>query len=179
LKTSVLVGLIIAAIAIGGIGLYYGTTTSVPLASPTEILASTVTSAVSTASSGPNPQSGVGESCNSSGCTVTSGPTVPKSEWGSYLGFIPQGYVIAPKALAAFVFPCPAGMTQSQCALFTQTCGDGVCNPNETCQSCPVDCTVPGDLSCDPYTGRAAAPATLCQIGIANQAAYGNPEPGA
>jgi hypothetical protein len=173
LKTSILVGIIIAAIAIGGIGLYYGNTTSVPLASPTKILTSTVASVIST---GPN------TSCNAStaqsGCTQSTGPTVPKSEWGNYLGFIPQGYTVAPKALAAFVFPCPAGMTQAQCSQFTTSCGNGVCDPNETCQSCPVDCTVPGDLSCDPYTGRAAAPATLCQIGIANQAAYGNPEPG-
>ena len=178
MKTSILVVVIIGAIAIGGVGLYYGAGSNLQLSSPTKIVATTVSSVVSSASSGPANPAGISESCNSSGCTVTTGPVVPKSEWGNYLGFIPQGYTIAPKALAAFVFPCPAGMTQTQCALFTQTCGDGVCNPNETCQSCPVDCTVPGDLSCDPYTGRAAAPATLCQIGIANQAAYGNPEPG-
>jgi len=171
MKTTVLMAGIIGAIVIGGIVIYYGS--SPGGASPGTLISSAISSVAST-TTGPN------TSCNAStaqtGCSTA--PNVPKSEWGTYLGFIPQGYTIQSKALAAFVFPCPPGMTQLQCQTFTQTCGNGVCDPNETCSSCPVDCSVPGDMSCDPYTGRAGAPATLCQIGIAAMAAGQGPEGG-
>jgi hypothetical protein len=89
---------------------------------------------------------------------------VPQGTWSNYLGYIPSGYKIAPRLPDAPIFPCPPGMSTSQCQLFQQTCGNGVCDPNETCQSCPIDCLVTGALTCDPYTGRPGSPASVCQI---------------
>jgi hypothetical protein len=86
------------------------------------------------------------------------------SSWSKYLGYIPSGYCIAPRYPNSPIFPCPSGMDNQQCQLFQQTCGDGVCNPNETCQTCPIDCPVNGVMVCDPYTGRAGAPASVCQL---------------
>jgi hypothetical protein len=81
-----------------------------------------------------------------------------------YLGYIPSGYSVASRLPSAPVFPCPSGMSSTQCSLFQQTCGNGVCDPNERCNTCPFDCPVTGALVCDPYTGRPSAPASVCQI---------------
>ena len=77
---------------------------------------------------------------------------------------IPPGYSVASRLPSAPVFPCPSGMSSTQCSLFQQTCGNGVCDPNERCNTCPFDCPVTGALVCDPYTGRPSAPASVCQI---------------
>ena len=81
-----------------------------------------------------------------------------------YLGYIPPGYSVASRLPSAPVFPCPSGMSSTQCSLFQETCGNGVCDPNERCNTCPFDCPVTGALVCDPYTGRPSAPASVCQI---------------
>jgi hypothetical protein len=95
--------------------------------------------------------------------TTTNGAT-NQSSWNKYLGYIPSGYTLAPKYANAPVFSCPSGMTSTQCQQFQQTCGNGVCDPNETCNSCPIDCSISGNQVCDPYTGRAGSPASVCQL---------------
>jgi len=89
----------------------------------------------------------------------------PEGAWALYLGFIPSGYVLAPHYATTPDYPCPAGMNTSQCATFQSSCGNGVCDPNESCATCPIDCGVVGQLTCDPYTGRAGAPNPVCQVG--------------
>jgi hypothetical protein len=86
----------------------------------------------------------------------------PQGAWAAYLGFIPAGYSLAPHDTMAPTFPCPAGMSSDQCGLFRASCGNGVCDPNEGCTTCPIDCSVTGQLTCDPYTGRATAHAGIC-----------------
>jgi hypothetical protein len=95
----------------------------------------------------------------------------PQGIWTRYIGFIPQGYKIAPREPDAPVFPCPTGMSSVQCQQFQQTCGNGVCDPNERCDTCPIDCSVSGALVCDPYTGRTGSPASVCQISQQQQQA--------
>jgi hypothetical protein len=94
----------------------------------------------------------------------------PEGAWTKYLGYIPAGYKIAPREPNSPVFPCPTGMSAAECQVFQQTCGNGICDPNETCSTCPVDCAVTGSMVCDPYTGRAGAPASVCQVQLAEQA---------
>ena len=89
----------------------------------------------------------------------------PQGSWADYLGYIPAGYVLAPHYANAATYPCPSGMDPTQCKQFQASCGNGVCDPNESCTTCPIDCSVPGQLTCDPYTGRAGAPISICQLG--------------
>jgi len=86
----------------------------------------------------------------------------PQGAWAAYLGFIPAGYALAPHNPVASTYPCPAGMSSDQCKLFKASCGNGVCDPNESCATCPIDCSVPGPLTCDPYTGRALSHTWVC-----------------
>jgi hypothetical protein len=90
----------------------------------------------------------------------------PQGMWSDYLGFIPRGYVLAPKINSGPTYPCPKGMDPNQCAQFWASCGNGVCDPNEACDTCPIDCGPPGQLTCDPYTLRPGAPiGPGCQLG--------------
>ena len=95
---------------------------------------------------------------------TTTGNASTTADTAKYLGYIPSGYSITPHEPGAPVFPCPSGMNSTQCSQFQQTCGNGVCDPNERCDTCPIDCAVSGALVCDPYTGRPSAPASVCQI---------------
>ena len=94
----------------------------------------------------------------------------PEGAWTKYLGYVPTGYKIAPREPNSPIFPCPTGMSSAECQTFQQTCGNGVCDPNETCGTCPIDCPITGSMVCDPYTGRAGAPASVCQVQLAQQA---------
>lgn len=116
-----------------------------------------------------------GSQANSTGDSLVGYQTgyTPEGAWTKYLGYIPAGYKIAPRLPNSPVFPCPAGMSTAECQVFQQTCGNGVCDPNETCSTCPIDCPVTGSMVCDPYTGRAGAPASVCQVQLAQQAAQG------
>lgn len=96
--------------------------------------------------------------------STTTTSTSTAAYYTKYLGYLPAGYPVATREPSAPIFPCPAGMDSAQCQLFQQTCGNGVCDPNERCNTCPFDCSVTGALICDPYTGRASAPASVCQI---------------
>jgi hypothetical protein len=76
---------------------------------------------------------------------------------------LPQGYKIAPRLPGAPPAVCPTQMTAAACQLFQQTYGNGVCDPNETSITAPLDCSCPGATTPDWYTGRCAAPTTVCQ----------------
>ncbi len=89
----------------------------------------------------------------------------PYGAWADYLGYIPSGYVVAPHYAISNTYPCPAGMNSQQCTQFKASCGNGVCDPNESCATCPIDCGINGQLTCDPYTGRPGAPISVCQVG--------------
>jgi hypothetical protein len=115
-------------------------------------------------------------STGTTGVTLTTAQTTGaagNASWSKYLGYIPQGYQVAAREPNAPVFPCPTGMSAAQCQQFQQTCGNGVCDPNETCSSCPIDCGVTGSLVCDPYTGRGGAPASVCQVQLQQAANAG------
>ncbi len=92
-----------------------------------------------------------------------------------YLGYVPKGYTLAPLLPSAPSYPCPSNFNSTQCSQFKASCGNGVCDPNETCSTCPVDCGVPQGLSCDPYTGRASGLGGVCELSIP----YSNTQPGA
>jgi hypothetical protein len=85
---------------------------------------------------------------------------------GKYLGYVPNGYVVAPLLPNSPSYPCPSNYNSTQCAQFKASCGNGVCDPNETCSTCPIDCGVPQGLSCDPYTGRASGLGGICELTI-------------
>ena len=146
----------------GAVGLYYYTAAPGP---------ATSTSSIGTSSSTSTSASQTGT--NSSGSGPTGGNCVrnaqgqctqPQGAWADYLGYIPAGYTLVPHFLNAPQYPCPSGMNTQQCALFKASCGNGVCDPNESCATCPIDCGINGQLTCDPYTGRPGAPISVCQV---------------
>ncbi len=147
-----LIFLAVLLVGAGGVGLYYYTTptggSNYQSAQP----------ATRVSSSG----GGAGNASTTTGALDTS----------KYLGYLPPGYVAAPRYANSIVFPCPAGMSPSACKIFQSTCGNGVCDPNERCDTCPIDCGVTGQLVCDPYTGRAGAPTSVCQA-ILDKGAFG------
>lgn len=165
----------IAAIAVliagGAIGIYYYT---MPPAG-----ASTASNPLSTGSAAGLPRSvypytnssGTYYFTNSSDLAPDSGGCVvnPKGQciqtegvWSNYLVYLPAGYAFAPRLPFSYVYLCASGMSPSQCKLFQATCGNGVCDPNESCSTCQIDCGVSGQLTCDPYSGRTAAPESVC-----------------
>jgi len=139
-------------IAAGAVGLYFYTST------PTPMLTSSATSSISSSAGG-----------TSSVATAPDGyqsaDGLPHGSWANYLGYLPLGYTPAPHYPGGATYSCPPGMDAAQCKLFQASCGNGVCDPNESCATCPFDCGVPGQLTCDPYTGRPGAPASICQAG--------------
>jgi len=150
----------IAAMAVlilaGAVGIYFYTL------APSNVRTSSSVLSSSTSSSG----SQTGN--NSTGVGPAGGYQVngqPEGAWADYLGYLPAGYVLAPHYPISPVYPCPSGMNPQQCKLFQASCGNGVCDPNESCATCPIDCGINGQLTCDPYTGRPGAPISVCQVG--------------
>jgi|BEDMetMinimDraft_2_1075160.scaffolds.fasta_scaffold00463_10 hypothetical protein len=90
---------------------------------------------------------------------------------------LPPGYNISPKLPGSPPVVCPAGMTSDACSLLQKTEGNGVCDPNETPFTAPLDCNCPGALSPDPYTGRCASPATVCQAQAAAEVITNSTKP--
>lgn len=88
---------------------------------------------------------------------------------------MPTGYQIAPRLPNVPSGYCLNGMSDEACTLLKQTQSNGVCDPNETWRTSPLDCGCTGALVPDPYTGRCAAPASIC---LANGAGlnYGLPQ---
>ena len=158
----------VAALAVlilaGAVGIYYytlapaGTSTSSVQSSSQSSSASNTNSQTGNNSSQAGPAGG---SCvrNADGQCVQ-----PQGAWADYLGYIPAGYTLAPHYSNAPTYPCPSGMNPQQCTLFKSSCGNGVCDPNESCATCAIDCGINGQLTCDPYTGRPGAPISVCQV---------------
>jgi hypothetical protein len=168
-KQSWLILGIVIAIMIGSTALFLssmiGTTTQ-----QSNIKSQSITTIASSSDSNQieldGQQTGFGHTLSNQSCSMSI--DVQNATWNKYLGYIPSDYCIAARGPNSPIFPCPTGMSTTQCQVFQQTCGDGVCNPNETCSTCPVDCGVTGGMVCDPYTGRAGAPASVCQVQAAN-----------
>ncbi|MDA4127094.1 MAG: hypothetical protein OK452_07825 [Thaumarchaeota archaeon] len=76
---------------------------------------------------------------------------------------LPAGYVILPRTAYSPTPSRPAGMADAAWALLQKTYANGVCDPNETWSTDPLDCSATGALVNDPYLGRPNAPATVCQ----------------
>lgn len=87
---------------------------------------------------------------------------------------LPSGYHIAAKLVNGPAAYCRAGMTDSACDLLKKTYGNGVCDPNETGPTSPLDCGCTGALSSDPYTGRCALAASVCQLQVLQEATQQN-----
>ena len=138
-------------IAAGAIGIYFYTS---PVTNSFTSSLSSTTSGSTTTTATTTPGAG--------GSQGTDGQ--PLGAWAAYLGYIPSGYVVAPHYPNAATYPCPSGMSPDQCKQFQTSCGNGVCDPNESCASCSIDCSVAGQLTCDPYTGRAGSPISICQM---------------
>jgi hypothetical protein len=147
------VGVLAVLIAAGAVGIYFYTSAPAFTGTSTSTSSSSQTNTNSTIVSVP----GGGGSQDKDG--------KPQGAWAAYLGYLPAGYVLAPHYPNAPKYPCPGGMNPTQCANFQSSCGNGVCDPNESCATCRIDCGVPGQLTCDPYTGRAGAPVSVCQVG--------------
>ncbi len=88
---------------------------------------------------------------------------------GVYLGYIPAGYTLAPRLPNAPFGQCPPQMNASACAIFKLSYANGVCDPNETYLTDPLDCGCTGAVVGNPVTGRCTAPATVCQLTFARQ----------
>lgn len=153
------IGALAVLILAGAVGIYYYT--QAPSNNQTTTHTSSAASSSTTqASSSSSSNSGSGPA---GGYQDQNGQ--PQGAWADYLGYIPSGYQLAPHYANAPDYPCPSGMDSTQCTLFRQSCGNGVCDPNESCATCPIDCGVSGQLTCDPYTGRPGAPVSVCQLG--------------
>jgi hypothetical protein len=87
----------------------------------------------------------------------------PYGCWADNLGYLPAGYVPLPHLPNSATYPCPSEMNASQCRQFQRTCGNGVCDPNESCFTCPVDCGPTDVQTCNLYTGRATSSPAVCQ----------------
>jgi hypothetical protein len=87
----------------------------------------------------------------------------PQGCWADYLGYVPAGYVIPPHYPNGGIYPCLPGMDAGYCKQFQASCGNGLCDPNESCSTCPIDCLASGQ-TCDAYTGRAGNPGGVCQV---------------
>ena len=147
MKQGIAVAAIAALIGASAVGIYFYT--SAPPYSP-NLSASNTTSTSTNASNG---------TAAPRGWIDQNGQ--PQGAWAAYLGFIPAGYTLAPHYPVANTYPCPGGMSTDQCKQFQASCGN---DPNESCASCAIDCSVAGQLTCDPYTGRAGSPIQICQM---------------
>jgi hypothetical protein len=143
----VAVAVMAVLISAGAIGIYFYTS------APTNNFTSTSTNTSSTSTTG----------APATGSQDSSGQ--PQGSWSDYLGYLPAGYTLAPHYPNAPIYQCPSGMGDAQCKQFQAACGNGVCDPNESCATCALDCGVAGALTCDPYTGRPGSPISICQVG--------------
>jgi hypothetical protein len=158
-KVAMAIALVIAlgGVGAGAVGLYYYT--SGPLT------AHSGTSTASNSATGTASQSG--SAAVSNGTQDATGQ--PQGSWAKYLGNIPPGYNLLSHQSNAPTFPCPPDMSPSACTQFQASCGNGICDPNERCDTCPIDCAPTGNLVCDPYTGRGGSPASVCQAYVNGQ----------
>lgn len=155
------VGVLAVLVLAGAVGIYYYT--MAPSSTPSTTITSSGGSSVTSSQTGGN-SSAVGPAGGTCTTNAQGQCLQPQGAWADYLGYIPSGYVPSPHYVNAPQYPCPSGMNPTQCTLFKSTCGNGVCDPNESCATCPIDCGVNGQLTCDPYTGRPGSPISVCQV---------------
>jgi hypothetical protein len=155
------VGVLAVLILAGAVGIYFYTMAPSGTITSTNTISSSLSS---TSAQGGNNSSQAGPAGGSCVRNANGQCTQPQGAWADYLGYIPAGYTVAPHYPNAPDYPCPSGMNTQQCAQFRATCGNGVCDPNESCATCPIDCGINGQLTCDPYTGRPGAPISVCQV---------------
>jgi hypothetical protein len=153
---QVAVAAVIAVLIAGGAVRIYSYTS--PLSNNSTSLGTASQSAATACGSQVSPFEGQSSSYQPVGC------------WAGYMGFLPAGYVPAPHFPNAAVYQCPSGMDANQCRQFEASCGNGICDPNETCSDCPIDCDNGGNvgqLVCDQWTGRAdesPLASDVCQV---------------
>jgi len=111
-----------------------------------------------------NPSTPTGATTTVVGSPGVPGYDCPKPSANSELlcDILPTGYTIAARLPNAPNAYCLTNMSQAACTLLKQTQSNGVCDPNETWKTSPLDCGCTGALVPDPYTGRCAAPASIC-----------------
>ncbi len=149
MKRPLELGAVALVVIIGlGFALYVLTAPGAPLGTPTSVSPTQITS-----QQGQNAPAASGYTC-----------ATPAINSQNFCDKLPIGYQIAPKLPAGPTASCRAGMTASACALLKQTFANGVCDPNETVWTDPLDCGCTGAVVGDPYTGRCGAPATVCQL---------------
>ncbi|HIM82433.1 MAG TPA: hypothetical protein EYM50_01615 [Nitrososphaerales archaeon] len=60
-------------------------------------------------------------------------------------------------------FKCPNWMDAETCTTLSNSCGNGVCDAHELCNTCQFDCGCGGAQVCNAQTGRCHSPAGVCQ----------------
>jgi hypothetical protein len=169
----VLIAIVVAGLLIGAvaIGIYKFTSTPSLMTSSADLnsLSPSTSYTTSGTTNDTISQSTSSESAPPCGYqqTVVGLGVQPFGCWADNLGFLPAGYVVAPHLTNGAVYPCPPGMSTAQCRTFQQTCGNGFCDPNESCSDCPIDCMPPNGQTCNPYTGRVGSvPTAVCQVDL-------------
>ncbi len=69
---------------------------------------------------------------------------------------------ISPLLQFAPRFKCREGMDPNVCEQLVKSCGNGVCDGFEKCNTCPFDCGCTGDSLCNPDTGFCYQPGGVC-----------------
>lgn len=153
-----------AMVVVGAFAIFYLT---VPQSAQRGVATSSVAQTVATTTISSIATSIASSIATTTSVLVTAVSTLPATataDWGKYLGYVPPEYNLVPRLPNSPVWPCAKGMSADQCQTFKSTCGNGVCDPNERCDTCALDCGATGAMRCDPYTGRPGAPASVCQI---------------
>src|SRR5579863_1924249 len=122
------------------------------------VTAYTITTPSSFGASNGNQNTASGTPLTAANCsTISSGPqgcfqpydcSLPAVVSDLACAPLPAGYVIPPKLPNAPASPPrPAYMTDAAYALLTKTYGNGICDPNETFLTSPLDCAAYGAVT--------------------------------
>ena len=136
-------GLILALVAAGGMGVYFYT----------------------------SPPSSSGTSNGGASAQLNGVRVLTNQASGGYVvvQFNGTTYQAAEKGANSPTFPCPVGTDPGLCTLLRQTCGNGVGpaeEPWKNCVNCPFDVGCSGSQSCDPYTRTCTVRASACQVAV-------------
>ena len=74
-----------------------------------------------------------------------------------------QTQAIAPLLPNAPPYKCASWMDSELCGKLQASCGNGVCDAHERCNTCAFDCGCGGAQVCNPETGACHSPAGVCQ----------------
>ncbi len=73
-----------------------------------------------------------------------------------------QAQAIAPLLPNAPPYKCASWMDADTCARLKASCGNGVCDATERCNTCAFDCGCGGAQVCNTETGQCHSPAGVC-----------------